>query len=68
MKLVDLICPVCGWVKEDIRIEDVDTWFCTGETPRGGKRHKFVKMNRIFLGINYRIINYSPEYAGGNDK
>ena len=60
MKLVDVKCPKCGHVVNDIRLRNFYEGSIVCEC--GGV------FKKVFTGINYRIINYSPEYAGGNDK
>jgi len=59
MKLIDLKCPKCGEVLQDINFVIKDDIYCFKCD---------TKMERVFLGTKYRIVNYSPEYAGGNDK
>ena len=59
MKLVDLKCPKCDKNLKDVPFKISDGINCV----RCG-----TKMKRVFIGTKYRIVNYSPEYAGGNDK
>ena len=59
MKFVDLECPKCGEVLQDIDFEISDDIYCP---------ECDTKMERVFTGPKYRVVNYSPEYAGGNDK
>ena len=60
MKLVDVKCPKCGHVLNDIRLNKFYEGSIICEC--GGV------FKKVFTGTKFRIINYSPEHAGGSDK
>ena len=69
MKLVDYVCPLCG-IKEEVDIDISDEVYCCGmaDMENGIVPHPKTKMKKVIPASNYRVVNYSPEYAGGNDK
>jgi ssDNA-binding Zn-finger/Zn-ribbon topoisomerase 1 len=62
MRLIDLKCPKCGKIYEDVSMKEFENndfvCDCDGKT----------KLKKIIPSNKFRIIKYSPEYAGGNNK
>jgi hypothetical protein len=65
IRFIDIKCPKCGLILEDIEMRDFENNKKAYKCQNG---HTPTSMVKVIPTSKFRMIKYSPEYKGGSDR